>query len=67
MKGNASCHIYSDKGRDNHDKIVWNSDILFKDGEPCKHPGCLNHITHPCEGCGRRGGGGIVKKVRTND
>ena len=20
---------------------------------PCKHPGCYNHITHPCEGCGR--------------
>jgi len=25
----------------------------FKDGEPCNHPGCLNHVTHPCEGCGR--------------
>lgn len=23
---------------------------------PCKHPGCRNHITHPCEGCGRRAG-----------
>ena len=20
---------------------------------PCKHRGCYNHITHPCEGCGR--------------
>ncbi len=28
----------------------------LKDGEPCGHPGCLNHITHPCEGCGRIGG-----------
>lgn len=26
------------------------------DGVPCYHPGCLNHITHPCEGCGRVGG-----------
>ena len=25
-------------------------------GEPCGHPGCLNHISHPCEGCGRIGG-----------
>ena len=25
-------------------------------GVPCNHPGCLNHITHPCEGCGRYGG-----------
>jgi hypothetical protein len=24
--------------------------------EPCGHPGCLSHITHPCEGCGRTGG-----------
>jgi hypothetical protein len=25
----------------------------LKDGEPCRHPGCLSHRTHPCEGCGR--------------
>jgi hypothetical protein len=23
---------------------------------PCDHPGCLNHVTHPCEGCGRVAG-----------
>ena len=28
----------------------------LKDGEPCSHRGCLNHVTHPCEGCGRIGG-----------
>lgn len=22
-------------------------------GAPCDHPGCANHITHPCEQCGR--------------
>ena len=21
--------------------------------EPCRHPGCLSHVSHPCEGCGR--------------
>jgi hypothetical protein len=26
------------------------------DGVPCKHPGCLSHLSHPCEGCGRIGG-----------
>ena len=26
------------------------------DGIPCSHPGCLNHVTHPCEGCGRIAG-----------
>ena len=26
------------------------------DGVPCSHPGCLNHVTHPCEGCGRISG-----------
>ena len=25
----------------------------LRDGEPCSHPGCLSHLTHPCEGCGR--------------
>ena len=27
-----------------------------EDGEPCSHRGCLRHISHPCEGCGRIGG-----------
>ncbi len=25
----------------------------LRDGEACDHPGCLSHVTHPCEGCGR--------------
>lgn len=28
----------------------------LRDGEPCKHPGCLAHVSHPCEGCGRIAG-----------
>ena len=34
--------------------------IKYKDGQPCEHRGCLNHLSHPCEGCGRIGGVGIV-------
>ena len=30
----------------------------YKDGEPCNHKGCINHITHPCENCGRKGARG---------
>jgi hypothetical protein len=29
-----------------------------KPGEPCDHPGCLSHASHPCEGCGRTAGQG---------
>jgi hypothetical protein len=29
---------------------------MLRDGEPCSHKGCLNHIFHPCEGCGRIAG-----------
>ena len=29
---------------------------LLRDGEPCDYPGCLSHVSHPCEGCGRIGG-----------
>lgn len=29
-----------------------------RDGAPCDHPGCLSHVTHPCEGCGRVAGRG---------
>lgn len=28
----------------------------FRPGEACSHPGCLSHVTHPCEGCGRIAG-----------
>lgn len=28
----------------------------LRDGEPCDHRGCLSHISHPREGCGRVGG-----------
>lgn len=35
--------------------MINNSNII-KNGEPCEHPGCLNHRTHPCENCGRING-----------
>lgn len=25
----------------------------LEDGVACSHPGCLSHVSHPCEGCGR--------------
>lgn len=30
------------------------------DGVPCDHVGCLSHVTHPCEDCGRIAGKRIV-------
>ena len=38
------------------------SAIGLKPGQPCSHPGCLSHLSHPCEGCGRLGGH-IIPKV----
>ena len=35
--------------------------LFFEWGEPCNHPGCLSHVTHPCEGCGRVAGRGSVR------
>jgi len=28
----------------------------YPPGVACEHPGCLHHISHSCEGCGRIGG-----------
>lgn len=39
--------------------------VLFEDGEPCNHLGCLGHVTHPCEGCGRTGGRGVVMTTKS--
>lgn len=33
----------------------------YKDGEPCDHKGCLSHVTHPCEGCGRVAGMAVAE------
>jgi hypothetical protein len=30
--------------------------VKLEDGKPCHHPWCLQHVTHPCEGCGRING-----------
>jgi hypothetical protein len=35
--------------------------MILRDGEPCNHPGCLSHISHPCEGCGRTAGVGVYE------
>ena len=35
---------------------------VLKDGCPCNHPGCQHHVSHPCEGCGRKGGWTCQKK-----
>lgn len=32
-------------------------DKELRRGKPCSHYGCLQHVSHPCEGCGRIQGG----------
>lgn len=41
--------------------------IKYDSGQPCEHKGCLSHISHPCEGCGRIGGEGIVYEWSTEE
>ena len=33
----------------------------YPENIPCPHPGCLSHISHPCEYCGRIAGKGDYK------
>ena len=40
------------------------SKVKYEYGQPCEHKGCLNHISHPCEVCGRIGGKGVVYEER---
>ena len=35
-------------------RYVVGGDVL-RDGDPCSHPGCLRHVSHPCEECGSIG------------
>lgn len=34
--------------------------VTVHEGEPCIHPGCLQHISHPCEVCHRVAGKGVA-------
>ena len=34
------------------DELAW----LMTAEKSCDHIGCLKHVTHPCEGCGRVAG-----------
>jgi len=34
--------------------------VTIPKGVGCGHAGCLNHISHPCEYCGRKNGKGIA-------
>jgi hypothetical protein len=36
------------------------------DGVPCSHPGCLSHVTRPCQGCGRIGGISAQTRARAS-
>ena len=31
-------------------------DLQLRRTEPCSHPGCFSHVSHPCEGCGYQAG-----------
>lgn len=31
--------------------------------EPCDHPGCMSHVTHPCEKCGRQWSGDVIPSL----
>ena len=42
-------------------KISELSEEHYPAGVPCKHPGCFNHVTHPCEYCGRIAGKGVAR------
>lgn len=40
--------------------IVGSPARRVRNGQPCGHAGCLSHVSHPCEGCGRQRGVGDI-------
>lgn len=46
-----------EEGMDENNEMI----VVYKDGEECNHTGCKNHVTHPCEGCGRTEAKGELK------
>lgn len=56
MKGKNFDIYYPEVGSDDFTKIVEVKSMTIEPLEPCSHKGCLSHVTHPCEGCGRIAG-----------
>lgn len=54
---NSPVFIGMDFGKEDHTTEIV---MVYQDGVACNHPGCLNHVSHPCEGCGRVSGKGNV-------
>ena len=55
------CHNYGSLAGCDNDCPVFSrggcqSSFEGIDGEPCGHSGCMSHVSHPCEGCGRVNG-----------
>lgn len=56
------CDFHAGKIRNRYRLPVQPADALrelpdLRPGEPCTHPGCAAHVSHPCEGCGRYAAG----------
>lgn len=67
VNGNQDVRTRSVKMRDpiyEMEEELWRLANL-KDGEECGHPGCLSHVTHPCEKCGRVAGKRLVPDKNT--
>lgn len=47
-------------------EVVWPFRRALVDGVPCGHAGCLSHLSHPCEGCGRFGGRRPIYNMEDN-
>lgn len=43
------------------------AEYLIPDGVPCGHAGCLSHVSHPCEGCGRIWGRRPIYNMEDNE
>ena len=47
--------LEEEKPKEYRGRLFW-PEVSWYEGEPCKHPGCKSHVSHPCEGCGRQWG-----------
>lgn len=45
---------------------AFNAMCQLPDAVPCDHAGCLSHLSHPCEGCGRIGGRRPIYNMEDN-
>lgn len=52
--GSRTIYMGTKTAADSNSDVMPGWEEVLESGTPCDHPGCKQHVSHPCETCGRK-------------